>query len=338
MEFLEDFQLKNYNTFGISVSCKYFCEVISIEEIKLALNFAKSKFCPFLILGGGSNILFTESYKGLVIHIKSKGIKTISEDDSSILLEVQAGEIWHDFVMYTVENNYGGLENLSLIPGTVGASPMQNIGAYGVEIKDTCVEVAALDIETNSIKTFSHSDCQFGYRNSYFKYEGKGKYIITSVKFRLSKNPDLNTSYGQIKDQLLINGIIQPTIFDVSKAVIEIRQSKLPDPKVIGNAGSFFKNPTIPITQYNKLLAIYPNMPSYKIDDKMVKIPAGWLIEQKGWKGKITGNAAVHDKQALVLVNKSSASGKEVFQLASNIKQDILQTFGIELEIEVNVI
>ena len=291
-------------------------------------------------------MLLINDIEKLVVHIDIKGISIDREDNNNVYLTVNAGENWHEFVLWCVSQNYGGIENLSLIPGNVGTCPIQNIGAYGVEVKDTITKVEGLEIETGKKMTFSNNDCQFGYRNSIFKNELKGKVILTSVRFKLTKkNHQLNTSYGAIETELASKNIKKPTLKDISDAVITIRKSKLPDPKEIGNSGSFFKNPVISKEQFLELQNENPNLPFYEIKpfdcaqgDITYKVPAGWLVEQAGFKGKRFGDAAVHDKQALVLVNYGNASGKEIYQLAKKIQETVLQKFSISLEIEVNII
>jgi UDP-N-acetylmuramate dehydrogenase len=332
----ENTDLKPFNTFGISAKAKKFAPFSSIDELKEIL--LESKNDELLILGGGSNLLLTQDFNGLVLKNEIKGIELISETDSEILLKVGAGEIWHEFVLYCVNNNYAGIENLSLIPGNVGASPMQNIGAYGIEIKDTVEKVEAFHIKTGLIELFSNNECNFGYRESVFKTEKKGQYIITNVYFRLHKSAKINSSYGAIETILKGKGIKNPTIKEISDAVIEIRTSKLPDPKLIGNAGSFFKNPIIEISVYTKIKETFQDAPSYPAGKNLVKIPAGWLIEQAGWKGKKIDNYGVHRNQALVLVNYGGATGKQIWDLSTAIKDDIFAKFGVELEREVNVI
>lgn len=327
--------LKNFNTFGISVEASQFISIDKLEDL-LALKLYSTS--EYLVLGGGSNVLFTQAPKGLVIKMNLKGIEVISVNDSEVLVKVAAGEIWHEFVLHAIENNWGGIENMSLIPGSVGASPMQNIGAYGVEIKDVFDSLEAFHIDTKEIHTFSKEECNFGYRESVFKRRLKGQYIITSVTYRLQKNPTINTSYGAITDELAKNNITNPTIKDVSNAVITIRQSKLPDPKEIGNAGSFFKNPVISTDLFTLVQEQYPSIPSYPNGKDLVKVPAGWLIEQAGWKGKTLDNYGVHKNQALVLVNYGGATGQEIYDLSSAIIQSIQEKFGIELEREVNII
>ena len=329
----ENISLKKYNTFGIDVMAKRFVSVQTIQELKEVLQEEKDIF----IISGGSNMLLTKDIEKLVVHINLKGIQ-IKQDWDTVDVTAAAGEDWHQFVLWCLNLNFGGLENLSLIPGQVGTSPIQNIGAYGVEVKDLITEVKSVDVETGELKTFSNEDCRFGYRNSIFKNELKGKVILTSVTFRLTKNQhNINTSYGAIETELSAHGIKKPTIQDVAQAVINIRQSKLPDPKQIGNSGSFFKNPVIPTDHFEKLKTEYPNIPSYPISDSEIKVPAGWLIEQAGFKGKRFGEYGVHEKQALVLVNYGNASGVDIYALAQKIQQTISEQFGISLEIEVNV-
>ena len=284
-------------------------------------------------------MLLTKDIDKLVVHIDIKGISIDNEDDNFVYITVNAGENWHDFVLFCIDENYGGIENLSLIPGNVGTCPIQNIGAYGVEVKDTITKVEAIEIETGKRVIFSNEDCQFGYRNSIFKNELKGKVILTSVSFKLTKkNHKLNTSYGAIETELASKNITKPTLKDISDAVITIRKSKLPDPKEIGNSGSFFKNPVISKKQFLTLQKENPNVPSYTVSETEIKVPAGWLVEQAGFKGKSFGDAGVHKKQALVLVNYGNASGKEIYLLAKKIQETVTNKFGISLEIEVNVI
>lgn len=283
-------------------------------------------------------MLFTKNFDGLLIKNNIKGIEVVEETDEEIILRVGAGEVWHDFVMYCVANNYAGLENLSLIPGTVGASPMQNIGAYGVEVKDVILNVETMHLKDLTIKNFSNETCEFDYRSSVFKTSQKGKYFITAVIFKLSKKPKINSSYGAIEDELKKMGVVHPSIQDVSKAVINIRQSKLPDPKEIGNSGSFFKNPVVDLEKKEELLHRYPSIPYYPQKDGTFKIAAGWLIEACGWKGKRIDDFGVHSKQALVLVNYGGASGTQIYNLSEDIIASVRNTFGIELEREVNII
>jgi len=335
MKILQDISLKPYNTFGINVTAKCFVEVENENELKEVLTENNQ---PILILGGGSNVLFTKDYEGLAIKNNIKGIEVVEEDDFNVFLKVGAGEIWHEFVLFCIENNYAGIENLSLIPGNVGASPMQNIGAYGVEVKDVIIEVEAFDLRDYSIKMFSNSACEFGYRTSIFKTSEKGNYFITSVTFKLNKKPKINTSYGAIEDELARMNVSSPTIEEISNAVINIRSSKLPDPKKTGNSGSFFKNPIVSEEEKNKILENYSNAPNYPQQDGSFKIAAGWLIEKCGWKGKRIGNYGVHENQALVLVNYGGAKGSDIFELSEEIIKSVRNTFGIELEREVNIL
>ena len=338
IKILENQSLKTYNTFGIDASADFFVEVNSIEEIKEALSLAEEKKLPLLIINGGSNMLLTQDWKGLVLKINLKGIEIVREDEDFVWVKVQGGENWHEFVQFTLRNDYGGLENLSLIPGNAGTAPIQNIGAYGVEIKDTMTELTALEIVSKKPRVFTNADCHFGYRESIFKNECKNQFVLLDVTFKLSKrNHVLHTEYGAIRLELEKRGIENPTIQDVSEAVIAIRQSKLPDPKEMGNSGSFFKNPVIPKFQFEELEKRYPNISGYASGDG-VKVAAGWLIENAGWKGKRIGNAGVHEKQALVLVNYGRATGKEIFDLSERIIEDIYAKYGIQLEREVNII
>lgn len=332
-----NFSLKKYNTFGIEAKAKQFVAVHTAEELKTILQKYQSE--PKFILGGGSNMLLTQNIQALVIHVDLKGKKIVKEDDDFVWVESQAGENWHEFVLWTIDQDFGGLENMSLIPGNVGTTPVQNIGAYGTEIKDTFVSCQAMNIATQEMKTFTKEDCHFGYRESIFKHEAKEQFIITSVVFRLTKrNHKINTSYGDITKELEKQNVVTPTLKDVSNAVIAIRQSKLPDPKELGNSGSFFKNPIIPKEQYEKAKALHPEMPHYVISDTEVKVPAGWLIERAGFKGKRFGDAGIHKNQALVLVNYGNATGQEILAVSKDIQATILKEFGIAIEAEVNVI
>ena len=330
--------LKPYNTFDIEVFAEYYAEFDSVVSLTQLLN--KRKDRPLLILGGGSNILFTQNYNGLVLKNEILGLKTIEENSNSVVIEAGAGMNWHSFVLSCIEKNFGGLENLSLIPGNVGASPMQNIGAYGVEIKDVFEYLDAVHIATGKVQRFYKADCAFGYRESIFKRTLKDKYIICHVAFRLSKiKHNLNTSYGAIESELEKMKITNPTIRDVSNAVIAIRQSKLPDPNKIGNAGSFFKNPVVPKNNLTNLLEKYPNIPHYPAPNDKVKLAAGWLIEQAGWKGKTyDGRYGVHAKQALVLVNYKNTTGQEILDLSNEIIADVKFKFDVTLEREVNIL
>lgn len=335
----ENFSLQPYNTFGVDVKAGYFTEIQTVEALKEAMSFSQNHNLALLFLGGGSNILFTRDFNGLVIKLNLKGISIQPWNENEVLVTAKSGENWHEFVMFCLDKNLGGLENLSLIPGNVGTSPMQNIGAYGTEIKDIFVNCKALNLETKEIETFDLEKCRFGYRDSVFKQESKGKYVILEVTFKLTtKNHHIRTEYGAIKTELEKSGIKNPTIQEVSQAVISIRRSKLPDPKEIGNAGSFFKNPTIPLAQFEALQQQFETIPGYP-NGASVKVPAGWLIEQCGWKGKQTGNVASHKLQALVIVNATGkASGKEIFNFSTEIINSVQEKFGIELEREVNII
>lgn len=329
--------LKNHNTFGIEATARNFVSVTTVEELKEILQ--NSSFPEKFVLGGGSNILLTKEIDALVIHIDIKGISTVFEDENFVHIKVMAGENWHEFVLYCLSKNYGGIENLSLIPGNVGTAPIQNIGAYGVELKDVFISCEAVSIENQSVKTFDLNDCEFGYRSSVFKTNKKGKYILTSVTFKLTKkNHIVKTGYGDINEELKKMQVDNPRIQDISKAVIAIRQSKLPNPKEIGNSGSFFKNPVIDKFSFEKFHSKYPEAPFYQVSEDSYKIPAGWLIEQSGLKGKRFGNAGVHEKQALVLVNYGNATGKEILELAYLVQRTVKETFGIEIEPEVNVV
>jgi UDP-N-acetylmuramate dehydrogenase len=333
-----NFNLKALNTFGIESYAKYYCELNEEIEFKTLLTNSVFVNSEKLILGGGSNILFTKNFNGFVLHNKIKGINITEDSANHQIVKVGAGENWHEFVLWTIEHRLGGLENLSLIPGCVGASPMQNIGAYGVEIKDTFHQLEALDLNTGDKKVFSNNDCNFGYRESIFKNKVKNKYLITNVFFKLKKTPILNTSYGAINEELTKLNILRPTIKDVSDAVIKIRQSKLPNPKELGNAGSFFKNPEIDVEKYENLKKVFPKLVSYALPENKYKLAAGWLIEECGLKGFEINNAAVHVKQALVLVNKGNCSGKDVLELSNYVIQKVFNKFGVNLEREVNII
>ncbi len=334
----ENKNLRSYNTFGLNVSCRYFTEISSISDLKELLSQPVFQQNKRLILGGGSNVLFTKDFEGLIIRNAIKGISVVNESSDSVIVKAGAGEVWHEFVLYCIDKNYGGLENLSLIPGCVGASPMQNIGAYGVEIKDVFESLTAIDLSTGEIKNFSKDECKFGYRESVFKHELKDKYIIVDVSFKLSKTHKLSTHYGAINEELTKMGITNPNIKNVSDAVIAIRQSKLPDPKVMGNAGSFFKNPEVAKAKFEELKQAHENLVAYPLENGNYKLAAGWLIEQCGLKGLEMNGAGVHAKQALVLVNKNNASGNAVFDLSTHVLQTVKEKFGVTLEREVNII
>lgn len=335
MNIIQNQSLKKYNTFGIDAKAKEFVAVNSISTLIEAIASTKD----FFILGGGSNMLLTQDIQKLVVHVNLKGIELIDENEDFVIVRAQAGENWHEFVLWCIDQNFGGIENLSLIPGNVGTTVIQNIGAYGVEIKDTMFSCEALNRSTLEIETFTNAQCQFDYRESVFKNELKEQYIITAVSFKLSKkNHAVSTNYGAIEAELLEKNIQNPTLKEVSNTVIAIRQSKLPDPKELGNSGSFFKNPIISKTDYEKAKAVHPEMPHYVVSENSVKVPAGWLIEQAGFKGKRFGDAGVHKNQALVLVNYGTATGAEIVALSKNIQQTILDQFGIAIEAEVNII
>ena len=342
MQILQDVSLQPYNTFGIDVRAQYWVTITSLSNLQELLRDPFYQSLPKLVLGGGSNVLFTQDFEGLVIKMDIQGIEVVEENEDHGWIKAGAGVNWHALVMHCIELGYGGIENMSLIPGTVGAAPMQNIGAYGVEMKDVFVSLEAVEVATGKLASFEHAQCQFSYRNSVFKNELKGKHIITSVTMQLRKKPVINTAYGDIEKtltQLLADRPGEaPNIRDVSQAVIHIRQSKLPDPVQIGNAGSFFKNPVISRQQYDTLVAQHESMPGYPVSDQSVKVPAGWLIEQCGWKGKRIGAVGVHDKQALVLVNHGGGKGKDLQTLAYQIQDSVQQTFGITIEPEVNML
>ena len=338
MNIIENYPLLKLNTFGIDVKAKYFTSINTINELIEVTKTNVFKDLELLILGGGSNILFTKDFDGLVILNNIKGKEIIDQNQQSIFLKIGAGENWHELVMYCVDNGWGGIENLSLIPGNTGTAPMQNIGAYGVEIKETFVELEALEISSGKIVKFNNSDCEFGYRESVFKNKMKNQYIILNITLELKKNPVLNINYGDVKAILESQNIKNPGIKEVSNAIISIRQSKLPDPKKIGNSGSFFKNPIVSLNQLELIKKKYPNVVNYEINENEFKIAAGWLIERAGWKGKKFNNYGIHEKQALVLVNYGLANGMEIFELSEKIILDIKDKFGITLEREVNII
>lgn len=337
MTIIPNFSLKKYNTFGIEAKAKQFVEISTEKELNDVL---KSKVSQKLfVLGGGSNMLLTKDIDDLVIHINLKGKKIIFEDENWVHVQAKAGENWHEFVLWCIDQNLGGIENMSLIPGNVGTTPIQNIGAYGSEIKDTFFSCDAMNIENQEIRTFSNHDCKFGYRESVFKNELKNQYIITSVVFKLSKiNHKINTSYGDITSELEKQKISKPTLKDVSNAVIAIRKSKLPDPKELGNSGSFFKNPIVLKTDFEKIQKKFPEIKFYEVSPTEVKVPAGWLIEQAGFKGKRFGDAGIHKNQALVLVNYGKATGQEILNVSTEIQKTVFDIYGIHIEAEVNII
>jgi UDP-N-acetylmuramate dehydrogenase len=337
LEILKDYPLKDLNTFSVNVTSQYFVSIADEAELKEVLISDTARNNPVLIVGGGSNILFTSQFQGLIIHNQIMGMGIANEDDDTVVINAGGGEVWHDLVNFTLEQNLGGLENLSLIPGSVGAAPIQNIGAYGVELKEVFESLTAIELATGLVRLFSKTECEFGYRNSVFKQSLKDKYLITNVCLRLSKKPNLNTSYGAINSLLEKKGISNPSIKDVSKAVIEIRQSKLPDPAELGNAGSFFKNPVIDKIDYEGIKLLFPDIPGY-INGAQVKIPAAWMIEQCGWKGQRFGDIGVHDRQPLVLVNYGNGKGDAIKLLAEKIKGSVADKFGVELEVEPRIV
>ena len=336
MSNLQNTSLKAYNTFGIDVAAEHLISIESTGELVKTLAEINQK--ELLILGGGSNVLFMNDFKGTVLLNKLEGISVVDENEGHVWVKAGGGVNWHEFVLHCIHQNWAGIENLSLIPGSVGAAPMQNIGAYGVETKDVFHELEAIEISTGKIITFSNSDCQFGYRESVFKRALKGQYLISSVIFKLDKKPTFKTSYGAITNELENMKVTELSIQAISNAVINIRQSKLPDPKVTGNAGSFFKNPVVPISLAENIKKEYPEAAAYPVDNNSMKLAAGWLIDKAGWKGKTYGNYGVHPKQALVLVNYGGATGQNIYDLSTEILTDIKSKFGVELEREVNIV
>ena len=340
MQVQQNFPLKKYNTFGIDAYAKYFAAFNSVDELQNTIEdhhkLQATKY-ELLILGGGSNILFTKNFEGLVLKNEIGGIHTVHEDEDHIYVKAGAGENWHRFVLHCINHNFAGVENLSLIPGNIGATPMQNIGAYGVEIKDVFHSLEAFHLKEKKIVTFTLNDCEFGYRESVFKKKYKDQFVILNVTYRLNKVPHYNISYGAIKEELeKLN--VEISIGAISQAVINIRSNKLPDPDVTGNAGSFFKNPEISKPEFQELKQIYPDIVGYDLESGNVKLAAGWLIEQCGWKGYRKGDAGCHPTQALVLVNYGNATGKEIYNLSTEIKQSVKEKFNVELEREVNII
>lgn len=334
MQIHKNHSLSAYNTFGVDAKADFFVTVQDVSELKSILSDPLYMDVPKLFLGGGSNILFCSDFKGLIVHLDMKGFVDLGHG----LIKVQAGENWHEFVRWSLSKGYNGIENLSLIPGSVGAAPMQNIGAYGVELKDVFVELEAYHISTGEIHVFDREACCFGYRESVFKNIYKGQYVILSVTIKLLTNGNVNTAYGIISEVLNKSGISTPTPQEVSEAVISIRKSKLPDPKEMGNSGSFFKNPILSEAQFNLIKKNYHDVPSYPLSDGQVKMPAAWLIEEIGWKGKRFSNYGVHEKQALVLVNYGGAKGSDIYNLALEIQSSVQKKFGIHLQMEVNII
>jgi UDP-N-acetylmuramate dehydrogenase len=337
MTFQHNYPLKNLNTFGIAVSTRQYAVFHDVTELQHLLQCPDLDKEQLLVLGGGSNMLFTRDFAGTVLHNKILGIAVVAEQDDFALVQAGGGVVWHDLVLFALAKDLGGIENLSLIPGTVGAAPLQNIGAYGVELKDVFHSLQAVDIQSGELKTFLAADCQFGYRESIFKKALKGRYIVTQVTLQLNKKPVFNTSYGAIRDTLATMQVPEITIRAISEAVCSIRKSKLPDPAVIGNAGSFFKNPELSPAAFADLKARFPDVPSYPAPQHQVKVPAGWLIERAGWKGKKFGNYGVHKDQALVLVNYGGAQGAQIKALAYDIINSVHDTFGITLTPEVNI-
>ncbi len=336
-----DYNLLPHNTFGIEARCRRFVEFESVDEAREVATMLQEADEPLLIVGGGSNLLLTGDYQGTVVHSAIKGIREergTRNEEGGVILTCGSGETWDDVVAYCVERGYYGAENLSLIPGEVGASAVQNIGAYGAEVADIIREVVGVEMGTGSVRRFAPEECGYAYRNSKFKNEWKNRYLIVEVSYALKLDAGLNLEYGNIKAELERKGIECPTLSQLRQVIIDIRNAKLPDPKVEGNAGSFFMNPVVPVAKYEELAALYPGMPHYVVDAERVKIPAGWMIDQCGWKGKSVGRAGVHSRQALVLVNKGGATGDEVVTLCKKIQQDVLERFGIEIHPEVNIV
>jgi len=338
MQVSENVSLQRYNTFGMDVQARYFAPFASLQELQELTQDTRFQQLPNMILGGGSNILFTGDFNGLVLKNELKGIALVGQDDQFVYVKAGAGENWHQFVLHCIEHNRAGLENLSLIPGNVGACPMQNIGAYGVEIKDCFQELEAWHLQDKKVVTFNNADCAFGYRESVFKRQYKGQFVILSVTYRLRKHPVFNTSYGAIEEELKQMGVQELSIKAISQAVINIRRSKLPDPAEIGNAGSFFKNPTVTAEQFESIRSAHPNIVAYPVAGGHYKLAAGWLIEQCGWKGFREGDAGVHARQSLVLVNYGHATGQQVYQLSQQVLDSVHGKFGVELEREVNIV
>ena len=337
MEIRKDYSLLSHNTFGMDIKASLFIEYTSVEELKEILRRYPLEEGCWLHIGGGSNLLFKGDYPGIILHSAIKGYEILEENEQEVIVRVGAGEVWDDFVAYSVEKGWYGAENLSLIPGEVGASAVQNIGAYGMEAKDLIVNVETVEVATGEERIFTNAECAYAYRESAFKLSLKGKYIVTKVSYRLKKTPYYHLDYGNVRAELEKSGIAL-TLSNVREVIIKIREGKLPDPKVQGNAGSFFMNPIVPRGQFEALLAEYPQMPHYVVDAERVKIPAAWMIDQCGWKGKRLGNAGVHDKQALVLVNAGGATGEEVIRLSEAIQKSVFDKFGIRISPEVNFI
>ena len=337
MNIQKDYSLLSHNTFGMDVKASTFIEYASVDELKELLSRYSLEEGRWLHIGGGSNLLFTSDYSGIILHSAIKGYEVLSENADEVIVRAGAGEVWDDFVAYTVDKGWYGAENLSLIPGEVGASAVQNIGAYGMEAKDLIVQVETVEFASGKERIFENSECGYAYRESVFKHSLKGQYIVTKVSYRLSKTPSYHLDYGNVRAELEKRGC-ELTLNNVRQTIIDIREAKLPDPKVQGNAGSFFMNPIVPRVQFESLLAVYPQMPHYEVDADRVKIPAAWMIDQCGWKGKRMGNAGVHDKQALVLVNAGGATGKEIIALSQEIQKSVFDKFGVSISPEVNFI
>lgn len=337
MEVFKNYSLLSHNTFGMDVKAAFFIEYASVEELKKVLCLPELKDGHWLHIGGGSNLLFTDDYPGTILHSAIKGIGILDENEEEVRVRVGAGEVWDDFVAYTVEQGWQGAENLSLIPGEVGASAVQNIGAYGVEAKDLIVEVETVEVATGKERVFSREECGYAYRESVFKFSLKRQYIVTQVSFRLQKTPSFRLDYGHVRAELEKRGG-EVTLEKIRQTVIDIRRAKLPDPKLLGNAGSFFMNPIVPVAQFEALRREYPRMPYYEVDAGHVKLSAAWMIDQCGWKGKPLGRAGVHDRQALVLVNLGGATGNEIIRLSEAIQQSVYDRFGVRLSPEVNFI
>lgn len=336
MQIQHHFSLKNYNTFGLQATANQFVEIEKVLQLKSVLK--QNRNNKIFVLGGGSNLLLTKNVEELVVFVNLKGKKIVNQDDNFVWVRAMAGENWHDFVTWSIDQGYGGIENLSLIPGNVGTTPVQNIGAYGIEIKDVLTSCETICIENQEVRIFSNLECEFAYRESIFKNNLKNKYIITAVTFRLTKNNHkINIAYGDIEKELASQNIENPTLKQVSNAVIAIRKSKLPDPKVLGNCGSFFKNPIISRIDFDQIKSKFPEIKYFEVDKNLIKVPAGWLIEYAGFKGKRFENAGIHEKQALVLVNYGGATGEEILNISKNIQQSVFEIFGIKIETEVNI-
>lgn len=334
----KNISLKPYNTFGIDVNTKYFSEIRSEVQLKKILSSHELNAVPKLIIGGGSNLLLTKNFEGLVLKISIPDIQIINENEEEVIIKAGAGVLWHDLVLYCIERNFGGIENLSLIPGTVGAAPIQNIGAYGQELKDVFVSLDGIYLSNSNSASFKKEECKFGYRDSVFKNELKDKFIVTNVSIRLTKNPIINIEYGNVKSELVKTGLKNIGIKEISDTICKIRLSKLPDPAKIGNAGSFFKNPEVSEKKFDNLKKKFSSIIGFDLGNGKIKMPAGWLIESCGWKGKVVGNTGAHKKQALVLVNYGNASGEEIKNLAYEIKKSVKKKFSIDLTEEVNII